>query len=386
MRLVWVNDNAAPVGGCEAYIRDTALGLRSRGVSSTLLYQVSGAMEARWMRHFDGAFPMVDIHRQIKELAPDLVYIHRLEGVREAQLFSELTCPAVRFFHDHKLFCLREHKYTAIRNQTCKRTIGWRCYPCLGFINRSDRWPGIRWQRIGSLRAEQRANMQFDAFITSSEYMAGHLAAHGFDRNRIHVIPLYVMPPQETENVARDPKLLFFAGQMVRGKGVDILLKALAQTRDEIRLILAGRGRLEDEFKQLCGELKLDHRVTFMGRLDPDQMTEYYQKAACVIFPSRAPETFGLIGPEAMRYGAPIIASDVGGVREWLEDGVTGVAVPPNDVQALTETITRMIDDPGRASALGEAGRKRCLECFMPDRHLDSLLALFQSLTEGRTT
>jgi len=132
--------------------------------------------------------------------------------------------------------------------------------------------------------------------------------------------------------------------------------------------------------------LKLDHRVTFMGRLDPDQMTEYYQKAACVIFPSRAPETFGLIGPEAMRYGAPIIASDVGGVREWLEDGVTGVAVPPNDVQALTETITRMIDDPGRASALGEAGRKRCLECFMPDRHLDSLLALFQSLTEGRTT
>ncbi len=381
--ILWVNEQAQWQGGCEQYIRNTVTLLKARGVRASLLYDGTWRVPSpEYLRVFDAAFPIVDVARQVHDIAPGLVYIHRVDGPAIIRKFASTGIPTARFLHDHKLFCLREHKYKALSHNTCVKPIGLRCYVCPGFVRRSSGPLRVGFASLHALRAEQRVNRDLDAFVVGSEYMRGHMAEHGFDRGRVHVLPLYAFPPDAATGVVREPDLLLFVGQLVRGKGVDVLLNALSETRTKARLVILGAGRQEAEYRAQCASLGLDHRVTFAGTASRETLSTYYRRAACVVFPSRAPETFGLIGPEAMSHGTPVIASAVGGIGEWLEDGVTGLAVPSNQGKPLAEAIDRVLGDKEWARRLGENGLRRYEERFTPERHADGMIALYDTLVK----
>ncbi len=382
--ILWVNDHGAPVGGCERYIRETAELLQARGIRSSLIYQVDGELDADYLKVFDGAYPCVDPELQIAEIAPDFIYVHRLSGVGLTEAFSSSAVPAARFIHDHKLFCLREHKYTTLGHHTCTRPIGAHCYSCLGFVNRSEQWPGVRLSRLGTLRAEQRANQDFDAFILGSSYMRGHIVQHGFSPEHSYVIPLYAFPKERDQTIAREPGLLLFAGQLLRGKGLDLLLTALATSNhDDARLVVAGSGHQEAMYRQQCHDLGLDERVEFVGRVDSDTLDTLMQRASALIFPSRAPETFGLAGVEAMRFGTPVIATAVGGVPDWLRDGENGFMVPSGDAEALGAAIDRLLGRPEMQQQMQLNALRRYEKDFRPEAHVDRLIDVFERVAEA---
>jgi len=379
--IVWVNEIAAPVGGCEAYVLKTAKHLSARGVRSTLLYDPGRPVSAEFVRGFDAAFPLVEPAVQLLSIAPDLVYVHRLGGVKATRAIAQGGIPVVRFFHDHRLFCLREHKYTAIGHKTCERPLGAHCLVCPGFIRRAERWPHVAWSSLPGLQKELAANRMFSDFVVGSSYMANHVAEHGFEPRRIHTLPLYAEPPVNDGVVGHEPDLVVFLGQLVRGKGVDVLLDAFARLRTPARLAILGTGRQEQELRQQSARLGLRARVSFLGSADQAAKSEYLRRAAVIAVPSRVPETFALVGPEAMRYGTPVVASRVGGIEEWLCDGVTGLAVPPGDPGALASALDRLVGDVTLATRLGNAGLRAYQERFTPEHHVSSLIALFQEIT-----
>jgi glycosyltransferase involved in cell wall biosynthesis len=354
------------------------------GIRSTLLYDPLQESSATEMLHaFDHAFPIVDMPRQLADLSPDIIYVHRLGNMQAVHDITSSGIPAIRFFHDHKLFCLREHKYTAIGQHTCTRPIGWQCYPCLGFINRSaGRFP-VRIATVRSLRRELKANMDFDAYVVASQYMARHLALHGFDPARIHVLPLYSVPSAEPVSARPDSGPLLFVGQLVRGKGLDVLLRALTLMRHSVRLQVAGTGRQVEMFKALTASLGLADRVVFLGKITQEELNVHYGRALAVVLPTRQPETFGLIGPESMSHGVPVIASGIGGITDWLEDGQTGFSVPPNDPGALAEAIDKTMDNPDLRQTMSRNALLRHAQKYRPEIHRDALLALFDLLTSG---
>ena len=380
MHILWINEHAALVGGCERYIQDTVRLMNEKNIRSTLLYDVAGKTDAEWLSIFDAAFPQVDLLRQITEIKPDIIYIHRLDHVAPLQKIIETQIPAVRFYHDHKLFCLREHKYTAIGNVTCTRKSGWICYPCLGFINKSTRWPGIEIRCVNKLIEEQRQNQNLTAFITGSRYMAEHIQLHGFDPEKTFTIPLFSQVPIMDPSIQRENDLLLFVGQLNTGKGLDILLQALHQTNRTCRLVVAGAGNQENLYKELSKKYDLADQIHFAGKLTMQELHTYYQKATVLVFPSRAPETFGLVGIEAMSYGLPVIASHVGGIEEWLTDGETGYFFSVSKPSELADKINIVLDDPAAARKMGEIARTRFLEQFQPEYHVERLIALFESL------
>ena len=383
MRVLWVNEAADFVGGCEQYIFNTARLLRDHDVQSSLLYDCRHRFSTEFVKPFDQAFPMADIQAQAAAIRPDLIYIHRLDGRKTIEALMETGIPTVRFFHDTKLFCPREHRYTAIRHQTCHKPMGMRCYfPCLGFINRIDAFPGIRLNLVRTLRANIRANKRLHAFVVASRYMAALMVKHGFPSDRVHVIPLYALPPQDGVRTAREQDLFLFIGHLVRSKGVDTLLQAMALTRRPAKLVIAGQGRQEEMFLSLRNELGLHKRVTFVGRLSHDALSDWYRKAACVVLPVRQPESFALVGPEAMSYGTPVIATDIGGVETWLEDGKTGLAVPPNNPQALAQAMDNIVEANGLRDEMGENARTKYHELFRPEKHVHELLAHFNAILE----
>lgn len=378
LRLLWVNDAAALIGGCERYVQDTARLLRVRGVHSTLLYDIAGRVDPAYLRAFDAAFPVVDPALQLEALAPDVVYVHRLGRSELLAALTGTASPVLRFFHDYELFCPREHKYTAVGLRTCERPVGPHCYTCLGFVRRATGWPGIRLSRVGRLRNLHDRNRALDGFVVGSSYMAMHLAAHGFAGDRTHVLPLYAAPPCSSGQVRRTPDRLLFAGQLVRGKGLDVLLRAMGRMRHRATLIVAGTGTQEAELQRRARRLGLSGRVSFEGRLSRAELDAQYRTAAAVVVPSRSPETFGLVGPEAMACATPVVATAAGGTGEWLDDGVNGFAVSPGDVAGLARALDRIVGRPRLARVLGRNARKAYLERFTPERHVEDLLELLQ--------
>ena len=106
--------------------------------------------------------------------------------------------------------------------------------------------------------------------------------------------------------------------------------------------------------------------------------------AADIFVLSSRQEGFPITFLEAMAAGKPVIATDVGGCAEAVADGETGLIVPPENPQALAEAISALISDPGRARAMGEAGRSRVKSEFTVDRMVEQHLELYQSIIGAR--
>ena len=280
LSVAWINESARPVGGAERYIRETARELARLGVRSYFFYDVGASPDPSpvMLEPFEGAFPIVDLARQLRELAPDVAYVHQL-GAAGTRALRDSPVPVLRFFHDHRLFCLREHKYTTLGQETCTRTVGTHCYPCLGFLGRSAQWPGVKRMSLSALQAEQALVREEEAGVVGSEYMALHIAAHGFARERLHVLPLYARPPAPAATPpTREDDLLLTVGGLTTGKGIDVLLHALARTTRPARLRLVGQGKQRAEYEALTRALKLESRVTFVGNLDGEALSAEYRQ------------------------------------------------------------------------------------------------------------
>jgi len=378
MRLIWINEHAAGVGGAERALFDAAGQLAAAGCENHLLYSAGGTLEAGFTQGFVGAYPIVDLPAQVEALRPAIVYAHRVPGIALAEGLAGLSVPVIRFHHDHELFCLRRHKYTTIGAHTCsRRTSAMACYPCLGFLGPGRGALPISFRRLGPLHAEQAANRRFAGHVVASHYLREHLIEHDFPAERIHVLPPGITLPDVAPAVETGPVL--FVGQLVRGKGVDILLAALARLPG-VTAEIVGSGGQADELKSTARHLGLAERVRFLGHCDGSALAAAWNRAALVAVPSRAPETFNLVGIEALARGIPVVATAVGGMGEWLRDGVTGIAVPANDPGALAAAITRMRADPAQGRRFALAGRDIVAAKFTCAAHRDGLLTLFRSI------
>jgi glycosyltransferase involved in cell wall biosynthesis len=172
---------------------------------------------------------------------------------------------------------------------------------------------------------------------------------------------------------------VLFAGQIIRGKGVDTLLKALAKVRVPFEAVVLGDGNHRAHCERLAEKLGLQGKVQFRGYVLPAQMKQYYLEASLFAFSSLWPEPFGLAGPEAMRYGLPVVAFDAGAVSEWLHDGENGWLVPWGDTGMFARRIEQLLRDKRLARELGQRARLSVQE-FEAGRQLGRVETLFERL------
>jgi glycosyltransferase involved in cell wall biosynthesis len=191
--------------------------------------------------------------------------------------------------------------------------------------------------------------------------MLGEVAKHGIPLDRIHVLPPFVVWPTPRNRERAETHRFVYAGALTRGKGLSVLLDAMARLGDEFTLDVYGRGPQGDALRAKCTELGLGSRVRFAGNVARDEVLEAIATAAGVVVPSIAPETFGLVGAEALATEVPVIATAVGGATEWLEDGVTGCAVQPGDPAALADAMQFVVIEADAAHAMARRGRKKLL-------------------------
>jgi glycosyltransferase involved in cell wall biosynthesis len=175
----------------------------------------------------------------------------------------------------------------------------------------------------------------------------------------VRVIPSGVDLPHEVGEEATPPEVLY-AGRLSPEKGINELVEAAAG----MNLVVAGDGPLRP---RVPGAL---------GFVPHDELDRLYARAAVVACPSRR-EGFGVACLEAMAHARPVVATAVGGLRDLVVDGETGLVVPPRDTGALRAALERLVADRELRHRLGAAGRERARRDFSWAAVTDSTLAVY---------
>ena len=176
---------------------------------------------------------------------------------------------------------------------------------------------------------------------------------------------------RRTTNAPQAPHIIGITARLHSMKGHCYLLQAMSRILAEFPetvLLVVGDGELREELEEMAVELGVRDRVRFLGfRSDARELTHIFDVG---VLPSVALETFGWAAVEAMACRKPMVVSNFDGLPEVVQDGVTGIVVPPHDSGALAEAVLRLLRDPELRKRYGEAGYLRVAEMFAEARML----------------
>jgi glycosyltransferase involved in cell wall biosynthesis len=189
---------------------------------------------------------------------------------------------------------------------------------------------------------------------------------------------------QRRFDVHMNQPILAAAGQLIERKGHDVLLDALPSViarHRRLKLLVFGRGPREAALKSRVRQLGIGDHVIFAGFVP--RLEELLAGFDAFVHPARR-EGLGLVVLEALAAGVPLVASRAGGLVDAIEDGRTGLLVPPDDAPALTSALLRMLEDDGFRRRLSKAGRVGVAERFSVQAMADGYRGLYSDLSRMR--
>jgi len=403
-RIVHVTDTGGLNGAAEQYIDSVTKSLLPMTVESHLIYG-----------HRDGALPDgLCSHHQIASLAdsgrwdgpaggeladalekidPQVVYVHR---VHDPEVIRRLDTPDRRYVllwyvHDHTLTCLTGLRaWEGARKPVCDQALSEDCLwharngRCRGSRDESGYGVEDLAHKVRLLQAARRV----DALVVVSEFMRDSIARNLPDvRGRIHVLPRqlpYSLASRQTRESGEDAVNVVFSGDIRHEQGLHVAIEALGHTQSDENIVFTIAGAIRDtgywwKCLQTAREAELHNpflEIHHAGSLGRQDLGKLYSDADLVVVPSLWPNPLCEVTTEALRHGAAVVASDAGGVRCCIEHGETGLLVPPNDRQSLSEALELLLSSPDYRRRLGEAGRRLVARRFTVRQHLQGLAAL----------
>lgn len=315
---------------------------------------------------------------------PDAVIAHSVYyalGPHALMVLQDMV-PSIYLLHDVTPLCPRLTRLDR-EGRVCDRVQGLGCLSSGCYrVGEQGHVASDVWGLL--MRSRQMSAAQsVQQWVVPSTYLSSLLEANGIPARRITVLPHFVDEARATllSGNTRRPRRgqLLFAGRLIPEKGVLLLLDALTHLQyGDWSLLVAGEGPQAAELMQRVEARGWKARVRFAGKLGSGALADAYADAEVVVMPSLIPESFGLVGIEAMLAARPVAGFASGGMSEWLRDGVTGSVASWGDVRALATCIDRLFMQPETACAMGEQGRAIALREYTPDVHFGRMEALLQ--------
>ena len=314
--------------------------------------------------------------RLLDEFTPDVVHVHGIHRQLSPSILFEArsrNIPVVQTLHDYHHVCPAD---VLLRGGTevCEpRACGTLCYGA-AVRNRCVRGSLAASSLSAAETAFQRWRRVYERcvtrFVCPSAFLRDVIECGGW-KVPCDVIPNVVpVPETAVADTSGSTGYVLFAGRIAPEKGVDVLLEAAP--RSGVDVVIAGDGPLRGELEGRYSEAR------FLGRVDGATVDSLIAGASACVVPSTWYENAPMSVLEAMAAGVPVIASDIGGIPEQVEHGVTGLLVPPGDVDALAVALAYIVEHPDAAKAMGAAARERVRQNFSPERHLEQLLRCYE--------
>lgn len=186
--------------------------------------------------------------------------------------------------------------------------------------------------------------------------------------DRVHVVPHITLGDESAQShVHEQPDTILFFGRIWEYKGLEYLIKAEPLITAEVpgaRIVIAGRGEDFDRYTQMMVH---PDRFTVYNEYVPDERrAELFQQASLIALPYTDASQSGVI-PVAYTFGKPVVATTVGGLPEAVDEGETGLLVPPRDEHALADAIIRLLKDPKLRARMGQNARRKNAAEWSPE-------------------
>jgi glycosyltransferase involved in cell wall biosynthesis len=308
------------------------------------------------------------VRRLIRSHQPDVVHVHNLFPTLSPAVLRTAAeyVPVVATLHNYRLMCLPS---TFIRD-------GRTCEDCLGRVP----WPGVvhRCYRgsvagsvvLGTSVTLHRIAGSYDRvalFLAVSTFLRGKHLEAGLSPERLLVKSNFSWPVPRREGPG---EVFLYLGRLSPEKGVETILRAWRPGLGT--LVVAGTGPEDSRLRAMAPP-----GVVFLGAVDGSAVPGLLQRARTLLLPSNWYEGQPRVVLEAYAAGVPVLASDVGGLPELVEDGRSGFLLPPTDPEAWTAAMQKLLSDP-EAVRLGQRGWQLWRERFSPERGLEGLEQAYQ--------
>ncbi|MFA4889571.1 MAG: glycosyltransferase family 4 protein [Candidatus Omnitrophota bacterium] len=269
---------------------------------------------------------------------PDIIHNHILHGFSQfllLRLIKATGIPLVQSLHSYGFFCLR-CDLLRHNGKACAELP----FPCNYFAKISaaliDSIPAI-------VISPSRFCLELYEGLRFFPYSRKIVLANG--------IEAYAQNPHAQKSALEGRINILYAGRLVKIKGVDVLIKAFGQIKDDgLRLYIVGEGYFKPELQRLAAG---DTRIRFCGKISWHKLKEIYCQSDITVVPSIYFEILGNVILESMASGTPVIASRIGGMPELIQDGYNGCLFEPGNIEELKGTIERLACDPAKLKTMG---------------------------------
>lgn len=388
MRILHVNQHLAPRGGVETYLLSLLPQVEAAGCSTAVAYDEgdpSLAGEAYQVAQLGqaGAGAERQAHERmtqvLRRFRPDLVHVHNIQNTGALRASLE-AAPVVITGHDYRFVCPASNFFFRSDRTVCDRRQGPGCF--VNALRKRCMTPrphhGLRQYRRAS-QASAEAE-RFAAVIAPSRYAQQRFIGAGFPADRTTVLPYFCpLDPGQTPRPVPSKPLLTFLGRLSANKGYDRFIAALGQLPKEVSGLIVGNAeRCERDLEQMATAAGCADRLCWRSWAPREEIRSILERTSVLVFPSLWPETLGIVGLEAMACGVPVVASDIGGVPDWLADGKVGFRVPPNDPAAIAQAAEKILADPRLDHRMGQEGQRQIRERFTLEGHVEQLLGIYR--------
>jgi len=232
---------------------------------------------------------------------------------------------------------------------------------------------------------------QAKVITATSEFLRKITAKYAPESRKIHVIPFGVdcelfSPTKKGKNFLNPETITLGFVKHLRPKyGPEYLIVAMPRIIAHYAntyLIMVGSGEMEQELKRRVRKLGIQDKVEFTGDIPHEQVPSIMSKIDILVMPSVfESESFGVAALEASAMEIPVVATKVGGVPEVVEDGSTGILVPPRNSDKLAEAIVKLIKNPQLRVQMGKRGRELVLKKYRWESNAADMQRLYESLS-----
>jgi glycosyltransferase involved in cell wall biosynthesis len=336
----------------------------------------------------------------VADFAPDLVHLHVVQYDISPVVLRWLTknLPTVMTIHDTLTLCPkpvggRDRKLSAriLPDGTpCTLAMGNACLKagCLAEMLRSEGAASLA-TALAEKFWRKCLYRQMDRLLVNSAFTRAELVRNRIPAGRIEVLPVPLHIPPEWSAAAEphpaNPPLLLFVGQLSIVKGAGDFVAMLERLQDmpwQAGMVGAGpeRARIEARLRNSG----LDRRVGLHGAVARKELAGFYRRASLLVFPTLAPESLGLVGLEAMWFGCPVVAYNVGAIHEWLQDGRNGRLVKPGEITLLANCLRGLLENRPQLASLREQAAKTARQWLSTNRGPATFNELYLNVRKER--
>jgi len=318
-------------------------------------------------------------YKKLRQIKPDIVHVHNFFPILSPSIYDaciDFGVPVVQTLHNYRIICpgaflLRKNKICelCVKGSVCNAILH-RCYRNSFIASLSASW------MVYYHRQKKTWTNKVDQFIALSTFSQKKFVEARFPADKIIVKPNFIKIKYNFHRMYVRKSNVLFIGRLSHEKGIETLLKAWKELT--ITLKIAGTGPFLKTIQDLNSKT-----IIPLGHINQKQVTIEMAKASFLIMPSEWYETFGLVIVEAFAHGLPVVASNIGGMSEIVENNITGLHFEPGNPKDLAEKVLWMHTHPDECKRMGENARKTYEQKYTPEKNYEMLMDIYQKTIEN---